>query len=103
MSVIGRIFAGFVVVGGCLLLSACGAPKADPKQEAQSRAAYAAIQAGDVAKLQSLVSPKLRPSVTADTVKRLQLSASSTKLERVSTVDVEAVLSTGRRRDAGRD
>jgi hypothetical protein len=89
MSFVGRMAATCgVLVGLCLMLSACGAPKPDPKQEAQSRAVYDAIAAGDVAKVQSLVSPKLAAQITPESVKQLQLYVPSGKLVRVKTVDV---------------
>ncbi|HEY3813996.1 MAG TPA: hypothetical protein VGL66_12295 [Caulobacteraceae bacterium] len=91
MSIVGRFFAGCgLALCLCLALSAC-TPKASPSEETQSRAAYAAIQAGDVAKLQSLVAPNLRAQITPEAMKQIGLSASSEKLIRVATVDVLTV------------
>lgn len=88
MSGIGRIFAACgLVLALCLALGAC-TPKADPREESQSRAIYDAIASGDVAKTQALASPVLRPHITPEAVKQFQQSIPSSKPDRITTVDV---------------
>jgi hypothetical protein len=95
MSSFNRLLAGCALAMGLTLLLVTGAAagvKADPKQEAESRAIYDAIMAGDVAHLKSLVAPGMRPTITRSYVAKLQAYLPPGQPTHVETTEVSSTI-----------